>query len=310
MPKNVLITGASGLIGSRLTDLLLARGYQVSHLGRSRTSKNQVKSYIWNIQDGFIEDGAIEKSNIVVHLAGAAVVDKRWTSSRKQKILQSRVQTTSLLFEKLSNVDHVCETVISASAIGYYGTDTGDIWLDEESPTGSGFLAEVTRQWELQSARLKKLKLRVVMLRTGIVLSDKGGALPRIAQTVKLNLGAAFGTGDQYMSWIHIDDHCGIIIKSIEDSRIQGAYNSVAPNPVTNNDFIQTLAKVFSKRIWLPAVPGFLLRIALGEMAGVVLGGNRVSSNKIQSTGYEFGYSHLITAFSAIFRKDTKGDNS
>lgn len=309
MAKSVLITGASGLVGSRLTEVLLAQGYQVSHLGRSRTSKNHVKSYIWNIQERFIEDGAIEKSNIVVHLAGAAVADKRWTSSRKQEILKSRVQTTQLLFEKLSAVNHACETVISASAIGYYGIDTDDKWLDEESPAGSGFLAEVTRQWEQQSALLMKLKLRVVMLRTGIVLSDKGGALPRIAQTIRLNLGSVLGTGTQYMSWIHIDDLCGIITNSIEDNRIEGAYNAVAPNPVTNKVFTQTLAQVLGKSIWLPAVPGFLLKIVLGKMAGLVLGGNRVSSRKIQSAGYQFKYSNLITALSALFKEETKGNN-
>lgn len=300
MAKNVLITGASGLVGAALTEMLLKSGYQVSHLGRSRTSKKSVKSYIWDIPQGFIENGALESANIVVHLAGAGVAEKRWTRKRKQEILHSRVQTTKLLFRKLASINSPCETFISASAIGIYGLNTGDDWLSEKTPAGEGFLAEVTKQWEQEIVMLEELKLRVVTLRTGIVLSDRGGALPRIAATIGMNLGSALGSGKQYMSWIHIDDLCHIIGKAIGDSNLTGVFNAVAPGAVTNEEFIQTLAKVKKKSLWLPAVPGWVLMIVLGEMANLVLGGNRVSAKKIQSVGYEFKYAELQPALDSL----------
>ena len=288
MSINILITGASGLIGSALTDKFKVHGYNVSHLGRKRTSKNGVKSYIWNIAEGFIEEGALESANIVVHLAGAGVADKRWTRHRKKEIKQSRVQSTELLHQRLAAINSACETFISASAIGIYGLDTGDSWLTEDDPPGDGFLAEVTEQWERQIARIEGHKLRVVVLRTGIVLSAAGGALPKIAESVKWNVGAALGSGRQYMSWIHMEDLCGIFLKAVTDPAIRGAYNAVAPNPVTNRAFTEVLAKVLNKKLWLPAVPGAVLRLGLGEMAQMVLGGNRVSPDKIEKAGYQF----------------------
>ena len=301
MSNSVLITGASGLVGTALTEVLLKNHYQVSHLGRSRTSKKSVKSYIWDIKRGFIEEGAIESANIVVHLAGAGVADKPWTESRKQEIMQSRVQSTRLLFEKLASIEHQCEAVVAASAIGIYGMNTGADWVDEESTAGTGFLVDVVRQWEQEITRFEQLNLRVVTLRTGVVLSDEGGALPKIAKPIKMNVGAAIGTGDQYMSWIHIDDLCGIILSAIRDGHYQGVFNAVAPNPVTNKQFTKILAQVLNKALWLPPVPGMVLKMALGELAQVVLGGNRVSAKKIVAQGYHFEYGELTPALQAIY---------
>lgn len=290
------------MVGTALTNTLLGHGYQVSHLGRSRTSKKSVKSYIWNIKDGFIEEGAIESANIVVHLAGAGVADKPWTRSRKQEILQSRVQSTRLLFDKLASTSNRCETVVCASAIGVYGTDTGEDWVTEESPSGSGFLAEVVRQWEQQIVRLEELKLRVVTLRFGIVLSKQGGALPKMVKPIKMNMGAVLGSGTQYMSWIHIDDLCQIILKAIRDNNFTGIFNAVSPNPVTNQEFTHALSQVLNKTLWLPPVPAFALKLALGELATVVLGGNRVSAEKIISYGYDFRFPALKPALVEILK--------
>ena len=302
MSKVVLITGGSGLVGSRLTEILLAEGFIVSHLGRSRTPKKSVKSYIWDIKRGFIEEGAIESANIVVHLAGAGVADKPWTKSRKQVILQSRVQSTRLLYDKLASSENQCQTVVSASAIGIYGIDTGEQWVDEGSPAGTGFLADVVKRWEREIARFEELKLRVVTLRTGIVLSSQGGALPKIAKPISMNAGAVIGTGKQYMSWIHIDDLCQVILAAISSGSYSGIYNAVAPNPVNNKQFTEILAKVLNKPLWLPAVPGFILKLAMGEMAQIVLGGNRVSAEKIQDAGYKFEYPELEPALAAIYK--------
>ena len=303
MSKRVLITGASGLVGTKLTEILLEMDYDVSHLGRSKTSKKSIKSYIWDIDKGFIEDGALENANIVVHLAGAGVADERWTNKRKQKILNSRVQSTSLLYRKLALLNASCEAVIAASAIGIYGLNTGDTWLHEGAPSGDGFLAMVTKQWEQEITRLEELNLRVVTLRTGIALSEKGGALPKITQSIGLNMGAVLGSGDQYMSWIHLDDLCTLFVKAIEDLDVRGVFNAVAPNPVTNREFTMTLARVMDKRIWLPSVPGMVLKSLLGELATVVLGGNRVSPNKIQSFGFHFQFEELEPALEDIIIK-------
>jgi len=304
MAKNVLITGGSGLVGSRLTTLLLEHGYEVSHLGRSKSSEKRVKSYIWDIQKGFIEEGAIETANFIVHLAGASVADERWTESRKKVILQSRIQTTRLLYEQLQVVKHSCEAVVSASAVGYYGMDTGSQWLNEQSPAGSDFLADVTKQWEQEVEKLEKLNIRVTRLRIGIVLSKNGGALPKIAQTVKANIGAPLGDGDQYMSWIHIDDLCRMIIHAIGNTEMFGVFNAVGPDPATNRELTKTLAQVLNKSLWLPAVPGFALKLALGEMADMVLGGNRVSAEKIQLSGFTYAFSNLQNALEDIYQKD------
>ncbi len=304
MPKSVLITGASGLVGTRLTEVLLINGYQVSHLGRYKTSKKSVKSYIWDISKGFIEEEALESANIVVHLAGAGVADKRWTKKRKEEILQSRVDSTRLLFNKLASIVSPCEVFISASATGIYGLNTGDIWLSEKSPVGDGYLAEVTRRWEQEITRIQELKLRVITLRVGIVLSNRGGALPKLAQTVRWQLGAALGTGKQYMSWIHIDDLCQIINKAIVDTDLAGIFNAVAPNAVTNEEFTSKMAQVMKKHLWLPAVPAWVLKVMLGEMAELVLGGNRVSSKKIQSMGYEFNYTEVLPALNRLLGEE------
>ena len=303
MSTMVLITGATGLIGTALTEMLLENGYQVSHLSRSKTAQKTVKSYTWDITSGFIENGALENANIVIHLAGAGVADKRWSEQRKKEILQSRVQTTQLLCKKLQEVNSPCHLFIAASAIGIYGRDTGSDLINEESDPGTWFLSDVTKTWESEIATLSTLKLRLVTLRLGVVLSDRGGALPKIAKSVRLNLGAILGSGKQYMSWIHIDDVCGIFLKALKNPGIVGVFNVVAPNPVTNEKFTRTLASVLNRFIWLPPVPAQALTVMLGEMAQIVLGGNRVSPQKIQSAGYQFRFTELKPALEELLIK-------
>jgi uncharacterized protein (TIGR01777 family) len=305
MSKTVLITGGSGLVGTRLTEILLECGYQVRHLGRRQTSQNSVKTYTWNIPSRFIEEGALENVNIVVHLAGAGVADQRWTKVRKKEILDSRVESTRLLLDRISTSKGQIDTVIAASAVGIYGSDTGDAWMEETTPAGEGFLAEVTESWENEIARFVELNLRVVTLRIGIVLSARGGALPKIAQPLKMGAGAAIGSGKQYMSWIHIDDLCRMVIQSIESVDINRVFNAVAPAPVTNKEFTAQLASILEKPLWLPNVPAFVLKAAMGEMSQIVLGGNRVSSKKIEATGFEFEYRDLRSALQAIYNTES-----
>ena len=302
MNDSVLITGASGLVGTRLTEILLESGYRVAHLGRKKRSQKDVESYTWDIQAGFVEPGALENANIVIHLAGAGVADQRWTENRKKVIPESRVQSTRLLYDKLKALPKNDGVFISASAIGIYGWDTGDQWVDENAPKGEGFLADVTEAWEQEINRLNELDMRVVMMRIGIVLSDKGGALSKIAPSVRYYAGAPLGSGQQYMSWIHIDDLCNMFVKAIEDVNLSGAYNAVAPNPVTNQDFMKSLAKVMNKKLWLPSVPSWALNLITGEMGQMLIGGNRVSSKRIVSTGFNFKFAEVEETMRSLLK--------
>ncbi len=300
MGRKVLITGGSGLVGSRLTEMLLNDGYQVAHLSRSKNSQNGVKTYTWDIDNRFVEDGALENANFIIHLAGAGVADKRWTDDRKQIIMHSRVASTSLLREKLASISHECEAVVSASAIGYYGWDTGEAWVDENHQAGEGFLAEVVKAWEHEVNKIREFDLRVAMLRIGIVLSVDGGALKQMMQPVKFSVGAPLGSGDQYMSWIHIDDLCRMFIEALKNPGLKGIYNAVAPNPVTNREFTASLAQELDKPQWMPAVPGWTLKLVLGEMSKMLLGGNRVSCDKIGGQGFRFNFASLEDALKSL----------
>jgi uncharacterized protein len=301
MGKNILITGASGLIGTRLTEILLKRGHQVSHIGRTRRSKS-VPQFIWDIELGIMDPRAIANADVIIHLAGTNVADERWTQKRKSEILQSRVKSTEVLYNVLKKGTYPVKTIVSASAIGYYGFENEKEIFTEDSPAGTDFLAQVTQQWESEVDKISSLGIRVAKIRTGVVLSEQGGALKEMAKPVKLGLGAALGSGHQYVSWIHLDDLCMIFCKAVEDPAMHGPYNAVAPNPVTNVDMTRSIAKVLKRPFWLPAVPAFLLKMALGEMAVIVTKGNQVSAAKIMKAGFEFQYPDLENTLRNLYK--------
>ncbi|MGK7394987.1 MAG: TIGR01777 family oxidoreductase [Candidatus Cyclobacteriaceae bacterium M3_2C_046] len=303
MPKHVLITGGTGLIGSRLTDLLVKKGYDVAHLSRSKTGYERIKTYKWEISKNVMEPEALEKAEYVIHLAGANLSGQRWTESYKETILKSRTESSYLLFQKLQLIGHKIKAFIAASGISYYGADSGPQLVHEDYASGDGFLAYVTREWEKTVQKINKLDMRVVILRTGVVLSTRGGALEKLSIPVKLGLGAPLGSGKQYMSWIHLDDLCNMYIKAMEDSKLQGVYNAVAPQPVTNDTFTRTAAKVLGKPYFLPRVPSFAIKLAVGEMGSVVLGGNNVSSEKVESAGFKFQYEQLEPALRDLLKR-------
>ncbi len=296
MKKQLLITGGTGLIGTHLTALLQAKGYQISYLSRSQQDIPQVKVYQWDIPKQQIESGALASHQAIIHLAGAGVADQRWTESRKQTILKSRTESTRLLRQELEKLETKPKAFLSASAIGIYGNDTGEAWMKEDAPSGDDFLAEVTKQWEDSVDQIAELGIRTVKLRIGVVLSEKGGALEKIAQPIKLGAGAALGSGKQYLSWIHIDDLCQMFIHALENEAVQGVFNAVGPHPATNAEFTKATAQVLNRPLILPNVPSFALKLMLGEMASIVLGGNRVSSEKIQAQGFQFQYPTLKPA--------------
>ena len=283
------------MIGTRLTELLLERGHNVSHLGRSK-EESKVRSFVWDVRKRWMDPSAVDGVDAIVHLAGAGIGDKRWTQKRKDEILNSRVDSARLLYDELSSRSHTVKTIVSAAGVAYYGLDNGGkIAVEEDSP-GNDYLAIVSQRWEAEVDKLGTLGLRVVKLRTALVLSDEGGALKELKRPIKLFVGAPLGTGKQYMSWIHIDDHCGIIIKSLEDSTIQGVYNSVAPNPVTNAQFTKQVASILGRPILLPPIPGFVLKLILGEMANLIIFGNKISHEKISRAGYAFKFTFLEDA--------------
>jgi uncharacterized protein (TIGR01777 family) len=296
MAQNIIITGGTGLVGQRLTALLLQQGYEVSYLSRNKEPIEKVKVYGWDVENGRIESGAVESADYIIHLAGAGVADKRWTNSRKQEILESRTKSADLLFRQLQQSTHQVKAVIAASAIGYYGYDTGEQIVVEDSPAGDDFLANVCRQWEAAVSQIRQLHIRTVNFRIGIVLSPHGGALAKLLQTIKIGAGAPIGTGKQYFSWIHIDDVCRAFIRAIQDEKISGIYNLTAPQPVTNEELIKETAAVLDKPLVLPHVPAFALKLGMGEMANAVLGGSKVSSNKLAATGFNFQFPQLRPA--------------
>jgi len=282
--------------------MLIAQGHTVAHLGRSARNRAGVKSYVWNVDDQQMDAAALTNTTTIVHLAGASVAEKRWTASRKREILESRTRSTQLLYDTLKKGNHSVKSFVSASAIGYYGFEDNDTLLTEDYPAGKDFMADVTKQWEEAVDRIATLGIRVVKLRIGIVLSEKGGALVEIARPVRWGVGAPLGSGDQHVSWIHIDDLCAMFIRAIENESMLGAYNATGPYAVTNRELTRAIARTIHRPMFMPAVPGFALRMVLGEMADVVLTGSRVSSGKFQDEGFVFRFDTLEKALHDLLR--------
>lgn len=299
----ILITGASGMVGTRLTELLLKKGYEVNTLGRQTTDdrpqKNAVAQFAWNIDKEIIDAKAFEGVSAIIHLAGAGVADKRWSDERKKEIIDSRVKGAKLIFDFLKKNKHEVKTFISASAVGYYG-DCEDEIVTEERKAGEGFLAEVCKQWEQSAKQFSKLGIREVRCRIGIVLSKTGGALPELTKTIPLGVASYFGKSNLYYPWVHIDDVCGIMIHALENESVNGAYNATAPLPLPMKDLMKEilLAKK-SKSVLVPAPP-FAIKLALGEMSEMLLSSQRCSAGKILESGYKFRFAKIEDALKNI----------
>jgi uncharacterized protein (TIGR01777 family) len=237
-------------------------------------------------------------ADAVIHLAGEGVAEKRWTAARKKSILDSRTQSTQLLHNAIAQAEKKPLAFISASAIGYYGFQTGATLVVESSPAGTDFLADVVIAWEQEVKKIEALAVRCVLLRIGIVLDAKGGAL---GEMLKPPVAAPLGSGDQWMSWIHVADLAKLFVFALEKNTLQGIYNAVGPQPATNQQLTKEAAAAKGKLYLGIGVPGFVLQLVLGEMAAMVLGGNRVSSQKIQKAGFEFEFPELKGALKAIF---------
>ncbi|MEY2966256.1 MAG: hypothetical protein RLY50_306 [Actinomycetota bacterium] len=295
----ILVTGASGLIGSALVPSLGAHGHSVVRAVRRPARDGEVQ---WNPADGILDPAHLAGVDAVVHLAGAGIGDKRWSDSYKREILESRTKSTDLLARSIAAAENGPKVFLSGSAIGIYGP-RGDEELPENASHGDGFLADVCRQWEEASGPAEQAGARVVHLRTGIVLSPKGGALKKQLPLFRLGLGGRFGNGRQWQSWISIDDEVGAITHLLGSS-LSGAVNLVAPQPVTNAEFTRVLARVLSRPALFP-VPSFGPRLLLGgELADALLfTGQRVVPQALVSDGYRFAHPDLETALRALLKK-------
>lgn len=296
--KTILITGGSGMVSRQLSQLLIGKGYRVIWLSRERYVKANIPRYRWDYRKGEIDTEAVEQADVIVHLAGSNLGEGSWTRVKKQKIVESRVQTAKLLLDTVKGMDKKPEAFISASAIGFYGQETGGrIFTEEDDPAGSDFLSRTCRKWEAGAFRFRdELGMRTVVLRTGFVISKNSEAFAKMMLPTRFGLGAPLGSGRQYLGWIHIDDLCLLYLKAIEDALMQGVYNAVAPDFTTNAGFMRTLAKEMKRPFFMPPIPAFLLRLFMGQAVDIVLYGSRVSSQKIDDTGYEFIYPTLKEA--------------
>jgi uncharacterized protein len=299
---NVLVTGASGLIGSALGSALASAGDSVRRLTRSLPSGEG--QYRWDPGAGHIEPAALANLGGVVHLAGETVAG-RWTAAKKERILRSRVDGTRTISAALAALDEPPRVLVCASAIGYYG-DRGDELLTEASSPGEGFLADVVEQWEAASGPAEEAGIRVIRLRFGIVLSPAGGALRTMLVPFRLGVGGKLGSGRQWMSWVAIDDVLGAIRHALATDALAGVANTVAPNPVTNAEFTKALGRVLG-RPTLFAVPGVAARVALGEFAQEALGSARVLPQRLTESGYEFRHPELEPALRHVLGRSPAG---
>ncbi len=293
----ILITGATGMIGSELGALLLQNGHSVHYLSTSKKDlKNEpnYQGFYWNPQQGIIDENCLLGIEVIVHLAGAPI-SKRWTQSYKQEIIESRIVSANMLYKLLKTHEHEVKHFISASAIGIYPDSLTQTYSEDNKAVDSSFLGNVVDKWEESVDKFKLLNIRVCKIRTGLVLSDKGGMLKELEKPIKLGIGSPFGSGAQWQSWIHVDDLVHLYYYAIL-KEWQGVYNAVAPNPVTNAELTKAVAHQLKKPLFMPNVPKFLMKLILGEMHILLFTSQKVSSQKVIDNGYEFKYKTLEKA--------------
>ncbi len=300
MKQVVLITGANGMLAQHLAQHL-APEYALRFLTRNVTRKNE---YLWDLKHNYIDPDALTGVHKVIHLAGSSVVDKRWSKSRKQVILSSRVDGAHFILEALKKQQITIEAFISASGIGYYGAATTDTVLNEKSPKGNDFLSTVCSKWEnaAHAFRSDHVANRIAIVRIGIILAKNGGALKKIIPPITYGFGSAIGTGKQYMPWIHIQDLCAIFKFLLNHEHISGTFNGVAPEHITNVEFTKSIAKALNRKIILPNIPRFVIQGLLGEKALILLEGSRVSPDKIMKSGFTFEYDNIHAALNDIIK--------
>ena len=298
--ETILIAGGTGLIGLELSKIFVEKGYRVRILSRRKLRSKEMEYFVWDVPNAYLEPNALQGIDHIINLAGANIGAQKWTTSRKKVILDSRVQSSQLLYDEVVKQAIPLKTFITSSAVGYYGSITSSQVFAETDQPANDFLGSVCRQWETASYAFQNSGIRTVQIRTGVVLSKKEGALPKMMQPIQMGLGSVLGSGLQYIPWIHMADIARLYVYALEHDSIQGPYNGVASQAVQNKEFTEILAKQMGKKIWLPAVPAWVLKLALGEMSELALKGSRVSAVKIQAAGFSFQFETLKEALNDL----------
>ncbi|KJD35721.1 NAD-dependent epimerase [Tamlana sedimentorum] len=297
----VLITGATGLVGSEIVKLCKEKEIAVNYLTTNKSKleqNNNYQGFYWNPSKGEIDVNCLNKVDAIIHLAGANIA-KRWTKANKKIILNSRTQSAKLLFETLKTENHQVKQLISASAIGIYPDSLTNYYSEDVTNANNTFLANVVTAWEASANAFKTLNIAVAKIRIGLVLAKNGGALSQMIKPAKLGLSAPFGSGKQWQSWIHITDLARCFMYVLK-YKLNGVYNAVAPNPITNKELIKTIAKTLEMPCFLPGIPKIIMKLVLGEMHILLFESQRVSSKKLENKGFNFKYNYLQPALSNI----------
>lgn len=291
MKKIVLITGANGMLAKDLANQLEDE-YTIRFLTRKVSKDNE---FLWDLKNNYIDPKALIGVHNIIHLAGSSVAEKRWTEKRKHDILSSRIASAQLILDALKQQQLTINAFISASAIGYYGTNNTDTIFNEESPKGNDFLSNVCDKWEqvAHAFQSKQVAKRIAIVRIGIILAKDGSALQKITKPISFGFGSGIGTGKQFMPWIHIQDLSGIFKYILSNENVNGIFNAVSPEDVTNMEFTKKIAKIIKRPIILPNIPKFMIELLFGEMGTILLNGNRISSKKITDIGFKFNFKSL-----------------
>lgn len=299
--QRVLITGATGLVGQEIVKQCHDQNIAVNYLSTSKTKledKANYKGFYWNPSTGEIDVNCFKDVDVIINLAGATIA-QRWTKANKEVILNSRVEALQLLFNTIKAENISIKQLVSASAIGIYPDSLTHYFEEDFKDFDDRFLAKVVTSWENEADQFKSLNIKVSKIRIGIVLSEKGGALPQLVKPIRWFVGSALGSGNQWQSWIHIEDIAAIFMYVVKHTK-EGTFNGVAPNAMTQKDMVKSIAKVVKRPILLPAVPSFVLKLVLGEMSALVLESQRVSSKKIEDLGFNFKYYQLQPALEDV----------
>jgi uncharacterized protein (TIGR01777 family) len=299
----ILITGATGLVGQELVSLLLQNGHTVHYLSTSNNklvTNSNYKGFYWNPKTAEIDTDSLADVEVIVHLAGASVA-KKWTKSYKDEIIDSRVLSTKLLFQILQNTPNQVKQIVSASAIGIYPDSLTNIYHESDLDIDVSFLGNVVKLWENEVNQFEKLQLIVSKIRIGIVLAKNGGALQEMVKPIQYGVGAAFGSGEQYQSWIHIQDLVAIFYHVIEN-KLPGIYNGVSPYPVTNTELTKSIAKTLNKPFFLPNIPRFVMQLILGEMHQILFSSQHVSCRKLLDENFQFKFASLDKALNDLLK--------
>jgi len=299
----VLITGATGLIGKEIVSLCHERDISVNYLTTRKSkieNKTNYQGFFWSPKTGDIDAECLNGVDAIINLVGATIA-KRWTAKYKKEVVNSRVQTAELLFKTLKKSKHSVKQIVSASAIGIYPDSLTNYYNEDYKDVDQSFLGEVVEKWEAAVNQFQDIGIMVSKVRIGLVLSEKGGALPHIVKTIKYGVGSAFGKGDQWQSWIHVTDLAQLFMYVIKH-KISGVVNGVSPNTSTNKDFTKTIAKVINRPLILPNIPRFMMKFIIGEMHMILFASQRVSSKKIENLGFNFKYYTLESALQNILK--------